>query len=102
MYYINENDIKLLELAIVYFSKYGKENFKENSYKLNWLSIFTIVVSGGYYDNLVEYNKQIDEIKSNNENKKKKKAFKYFDKIIENGESISKLFIFKDKEDSEK
>ena len=102
MYYINENDIKLLELAIVYFSKYGKENFKENSYKLNWFSIFTIVVSGGYYDNLVEYNELIDEIKSNNENLIKEKAFKYFDKIIENGESISKLFIFKDKEDTEK
>ena len=56
MYYINETDIKLFEFAIIYFSKYGKENFKEDSYKLNWFSIFTIVVyNGGYYNNLIEY-----------------------------------------------
>ena len=102
MYYINEIGIRLLELAIVYFSKYGKENFKENSYKLNWFSIFTIVISGGYYDNLPEYSELINEFKSNDENLIKEKAFKYFDKIVENGENISKLFIFKDKEDSEK
>ena len=103
MYYINETDIKLFEFAIIYFSKYGKENFKEDSYKLNWFSIFTIVVyNGGYYNNLIEYDELTKAFNSNDENLIKEKAFKYFDKIVENGENISKLFIFKDKEDSEK
>lgn len=102
MYYINETDIKLLELAIIYFGKYGKENFKENSYKLNWISIFTIIVYNRYYDNLVEYDELRKVFNSNDENLIKEKAFKYFDKIVENGENISKLFIFKDKEDTEK
>lgn len=102
MYYINENDIRLLELAIIYFSEFGKENFKENSYKLNWFSIFTILISGGYYNNLVEYDELSDAFNSNNENLIKEKAFKYFDKIVENGENVSKLFIFKNKEDTEK
>lgn len=102
MYYINETGIRLLELAIVYFSKYGKENFKENSYKLNWFSIFNIIIYSGYYDNLAEYKELINEFKSNNENSIKEKAFKYFDKIVENGENVSKLFIFKDEEDTEK
>lgn len=102
MYYINESSIRLLELAIIYFSEYGKENFKENSYKLNWFSIFTIVISDGYYSNLIEYDELTDAFKSNDENLIKEKAFKYFDKIVENGENISKLFIFKDKADTEK
>ena len=103
MYYINETDIKLFEFAIIYFSKYGKENFKEDSYKLNWFSIFTIVVyNGGYYNNLIEYDELSKAFNSNDENLIKEKAFKYFDKIVENGENISKLFIFKNKEDSEK
>lgn len=103
MYYINETDIKLFEFAIIYFSKYGKENFKKDSYKLNWFSIFTIVVyNGGYYNNLIEYDELSKAFNSNDENLIKEKAFKYFDKIVENGENISKLFIFKNKEDSEK
>ena len=102
MYYINEINIRILEFAIVYFSKYGKENFKENSYKLNWFSIFTIIISSGYYCNLVEYNELIDSFNLNDENLIKEKAFKYFDKIVENGENISKLFIFKDEEDTVK
>ena len=91
MYYINETDIKLLEFAIIYFSKYGKENFKEDSYKLNWFSIFTIVVYNGYYDNLVEYDELSKAFNSNDENLIKEKAFKYFDKIVENGENISRF-----------
>ena len=92
MYYINETDIKLFEFAIIYFSKYGKENFKEDSYKLNWFSIFTIVVyNGGYYNNLIEYDELSKAFNSNDENLIKEKAFKYFDKIVENGENISKI-----------
>ncbi len=102
MYYINENDIRLLELAIIYFSEFGKENFKENSYKLNWFSIFTILISGGYYNHLTEYDEVTNAFNLNDENLIKEKAFKYFDKIVENGENISKLFIFKNKEDTKK
>ena len=102
MYYISETDIKLLEFAIVYFSEYGKENFKENTYKLNWFSVFTITISDGYYSNYDEYEELKKAFNGNDENLIKEKAFKYFDKIVENGENVSKLFIFKNEEDTEK
>ena len=102
MYYINENDMKVLELAIVYFSRFAKEKFKENSYKLNWFSIFCIIISSGYYSEFKEYKELKKALNEKDENTIKEKAFKFFDIIVENGENVSKLFIFKSDEDTKK
>lgn len=99
---INENKIKLFEVAIIFFSNYAKQNFKANSYKLNWYKIFNFFINNGTYDSYEEYTnlyKMIESDKKCDEKILQKKAYDFFYALINNGEKISDLFIFFDDND---
>lgn len=103
MYNLTIADISLFEYAIDFFTIYGKENYKNKKYKLSWYNILHFIIIYGYYNDYEEYKIFMDNFtKQYTETEIKQFAFKFFKKIVDNGEPISDLFIFNSDVDLDK
>ncbi len=102
---MNENKMKLLEIAIDYFNDYANKNFIKNSYKLNWYNIFNIIINSGLYTYYEEFDEIYNLIIKNeivDEDILKEKAHNFFNILIEKGEKISDFYSFTDMEECER
>ena len=96
---LNRNMMLIFETFIEYFINYGNDHFEKDKYKLDWYKVYeNLFIYNSYYEykewDILMNNKDISEddiVKYTNE---------LCDKIVNNGERIDLIFIFKDDNNS--